>query len=365
MKKSVLLNVIIGLMLLSLSLPAMAHPGRTDANGGHYNRKTGEYHYHNGGSSKSSKSSSSSSSSPSIPKTVYASKITVFNMPSSIDIGETVNLNGSVYPSNAEDKTIFWESSDTSIATIDSSGKLEAIGVGSVVISAKTSRGTTSSFNLTIKEIVANDISIVNKTEKISINETLSMDVIFTPKNTTNKDVKWESADDSIISVDENGKLTALSLGKTSVTVRHKELSDSFEIEVEPILAESVEIRCINADSGEEYDELRFAEGKKIQLTAFVLPEFTTDATVKWSVSDAAVATIDQEGNLAMVSEGKVLVTAETTNGLSDEIEIEVYKESIIINIIAGIIVFLIFAVGLGGPIFLIIWIARKFKNKQ
>ena len=27
---------------------ALAHPGRTDANGGHYNRSTGEYHYHHG-----------------------------------------------------------------------------------------------------------------------------------------------------------------------------------------------------------------------------------------------------------------------------------------------------------------------------
>jgi hypothetical protein len=28
--------------------PSSAHPGRTDANGGHYNRKTGEYHFHTG-----------------------------------------------------------------------------------------------------------------------------------------------------------------------------------------------------------------------------------------------------------------------------------------------------------------------------
>lgn len=27
---------------------ASAHPGRTDANGGHYNHSTGEYHYHHG-----------------------------------------------------------------------------------------------------------------------------------------------------------------------------------------------------------------------------------------------------------------------------------------------------------------------------
>ena len=40
-------------MLLSYD-SAYTHSGRTDANGGHYNRKTGEYHYHNSGRSRSS-----------------------------------------------------------------------------------------------------------------------------------------------------------------------------------------------------------------------------------------------------------------------------------------------------------------------
>jgi len=34
--------------LMYLAVPALAHSGRTDANGGHYNRATGEYHYHHG-----------------------------------------------------------------------------------------------------------------------------------------------------------------------------------------------------------------------------------------------------------------------------------------------------------------------------
>jgi hypothetical protein len=33
--------------LLSFSAVALAHSGGTDANGGHWNHKTGEYHYHN------------------------------------------------------------------------------------------------------------------------------------------------------------------------------------------------------------------------------------------------------------------------------------------------------------------------------
>ncbi|MBT0663535.1 YHYH domain-containing protein [Geobacter pelophilus] len=45
--KRLALWVILALLLPSLGL---AHSGRTDSNGGHYNRRTGEYHFHNGGS---------------------------------------------------------------------------------------------------------------------------------------------------------------------------------------------------------------------------------------------------------------------------------------------------------------------------
>lgn len=36
------------LIALTFALPVKAHPGKTDSNGGHYNRSTGEYHYHHG-----------------------------------------------------------------------------------------------------------------------------------------------------------------------------------------------------------------------------------------------------------------------------------------------------------------------------
>ena len=45
MKRKTLLIFIIYISLFSISF---AHPGRTDSNGGHYDRSTGEYHYHDG-----------------------------------------------------------------------------------------------------------------------------------------------------------------------------------------------------------------------------------------------------------------------------------------------------------------------------
>lgn len=64
-KTAIILSML--LFCFSLSPTAYAHPGRTDANGGHYNRSTGEYHYHNGGSSNSKPSSGSTSTNNTSP----------------------------------------------------------------------------------------------------------------------------------------------------------------------------------------------------------------------------------------------------------------------------------------------------------
>ena len=47
MKKRILALVVI--LLVAFPLFVLAHSGGTDRSGGHYNHKTGEYHYHNGG----------------------------------------------------------------------------------------------------------------------------------------------------------------------------------------------------------------------------------------------------------------------------------------------------------------------------
>ncbi len=380
MKKRVFSIFTICILLITMSMSAFAHGGKTDGSGGHKDNKNksglGGYHYHCGGYPahlhtngvcpyKSGGSSSSSSSSYSAPKTVYATKVNVSNMPSKINAGDSVELKGSAYPSNAEDKTISWESSDNSVATVSSNGLLKAVGVGTVVISAKTSRGTTSKFNLTVNEVVAESITIENKQDAIIIGEEQNLSVVFLPNNTTYKDIEWESDDENIVSIDSNGKLNALAVGKTTITATHKELTDSFEIEVNPILAESIEISCINKDTGEEYEELRFEQGKTIELTALVLPEDTTDATVKWYVDNTEVASIDENGVVATIAEGKATVTATTSNGITDIFEIEIYKTSAIINAIAGIVVFLIISGLIGGPIVLVIWIRKKIKKKK
>lgn len=48
MRKRYLIPILACILLLSCCTAAYAHPGATDANGGHYDHSTGEYHYHHG-----------------------------------------------------------------------------------------------------------------------------------------------------------------------------------------------------------------------------------------------------------------------------------------------------------------------------
>ena len=79
MSRKLLSVMICFILVFSFSTTALAHPGRTDANGGHYDRSTGIYHYHNGGGSSSSRSSSSSSSNKKSKSTKSKKKSTTSN----------------------------------------------------------------------------------------------------------------------------------------------------------------------------------------------------------------------------------------------------------------------------------------------
>ena len=306
MKKRVFSIITICLMILSLSLSAFAHSGRTDSSGGHKDNKNksglGSYHYHCGGYPAHLHTNGRCPYTD--PKPVYATSITAKNVPSKIDAGETATLEASVYPSNAEDKTISWESSDTSVLTVSSTGSLTAVGVGTATITAKTSRGTSKKFTITVNEVMAESISIANNDTEILIEDTQALDCEFSPENTTDKTIVWTTSDESVISVSEDGEITANKLGTATITATHKELTDSIDIEVKPIDAESIEIVLPDDTEANDNGTPKVNKGSEIQLKAEVLPENTTYKDIEWSVSDETIATIDE--TVVLLSKGEV-----------------------------------------------------------
>ena len=176
-KRKIIINLLIVMSVISISISAYAHSGRTDANGGHRDNKNksglGSYHYHCGGypahlhtngvcpyssSPKSNKNSSSSSSNSNTkitttkPTTVAVTGIQINENIETLEVGNNKILTATITPDNATDKSITWKSSDESIATISTTGELIAKKPGIVDITVASSNGKTSSIKINIKE---------------------------------------------------------------------------------------------------------------------------------------------------------------------------------------------------------------------
>lgn len=357
MKKRKGMRLFLCVLALLIPITASAHSGRTDSSGGHRDNKNksglGYYHYHCGGNpphlhtngicpykggGTSSASSGTKKTTPvvSTPKKVYASRVDAVKVPKSIKAGESTKLEGKVYPQNAEDSAITWSTSTPEIASVSENGTFMAKGVGTAVVLAKTERGTVSEFKIMVTPVEAEAIQIAKKPGSIKLGDELRLSVEFTPDNTTDKTVLWNTADASIATVSETGVLKANGVGKTVISVAHGTLTDSFEIEVEPIKADRIEIRI-----PENQEEVKHAEtvggnmisckikkGTTIKLSADIYPANATDKTVLWSIDKEEIAKIDEGGTLQTLHNGTVIVSAKTKDGRNDQIEIEVYSET-------------------------------------
>ena len=99
-----------------------------------------------------------------VPTSVALNKTTL-----TLDTGKTSNLKATVYPSNAANKKCTWSSSNTSVATVDSNGKVTAKKAGTATITVKTSNGKTATCKVTVSLPAPQITGLSNTTGGIKI----------------------------------------------------------------------------------------------------------------------------------------------------------------------------------------------------
>jgi len=94
------------------------------------------------------------------PTTISVTGVSISRSSLSLNVGENSTLTAEVSPSNATNKTITWTSSNNSVATVDSTGKVTAIGAGTATITA-TADGKSSSCTVTVIRPVTHSVEWV------------------------------------------------------------------------------------------------------------------------------------------------------------------------------------------------------------
>lgn len=149
---------------------------------------------------------------------VPVSSVTFKRASASIYIGRKARVTPTISPANASGRSLVWTSSDTSVATVDATGYIEAKSAGTTLITAACENGVSGSFTLIVREYPVSSVKIAKKSVSVTVGASGVIRVQVLPQNATNKKILWKSSNPGVVSVDENGRITAISAGTAVIT---------------------------------------------------------------------------------------------------------------------------------------------------
>ncbi|MDE6795039.1 MAG: Ig-like domain-containing protein, partial [Muribaculaceae bacterium] len=228
-----------------------------------------------------------------------------------LKVSESVQLDATIISANTTDSTISWTSSDPEVATVDENGLVTALSVGTATITATTANGAKAECVVTVEPIPVESVELDATEATLRVNETVQLLATLLPENATDKSLTWTSSNPEVATVDENGLVTALSVGTATITATNADgVSADCVVTVEPIPVESVEL---------DTTETTVRVNETVQLLATILPENATDKSLTWTSSNPEVATVDENGLVTALSVGTATITATNADGVSAE----------------------------------------------
>ena len=212
-----------------------------------------------------------------------------------------------------KDRDIDWVTAIEGIATVTNDGVVTRNKYGSVYIYAtsKDGSGVYAKVKINFIENKAQDIKL--EKEEITLNPNQRYDVIYevVPYASASQDLKWESSDENIIKVDNNGKITAVALGEATITVTttdNTNISKTIKVKVEPAV-----VTKITLNSSYDYYE-NPGEEKQLEVVSYVPENASNKSIGKWTSSNEKVAKVDSNGHVNIVGRGVCTIYAYSTD---------------------------------------------------
>jgi uncharacterized protein YjdB len=143
-----------------------------------------------------------------------------------LTVGAVAPLTANVVPAGAGNRRVAWASGDTAVVTVDQEGKVTAMAPGSADITVTTSEGGfAAACAVTVQEPAVLVTGVVLDKNSITIEAGASDTLIATvsPADADNRRVVWISGDNAVATVDQDGKVTAVTPGRANITVTTSE----------------------------------------------------------------------------------------------------------------------------------------------
>ena len=237
---------------------------------------------------------------------VQAATVSLNKRSTSVYIGKTTQLKVKNYTGK-----IRWSSSNTSIATVSSTGKVKGKKAGTVTISARAGKKTLkckvtvrSVISVSPKEIYLDGTDDATITVKLKHRCGLRYSITSPYVVSCSWDKQWYE-NNTVAYLYITGERT----GTTYVTITNTFNNEKVRIKV--VVDTTVKVEGVNISSNSE----SLYVGDSVKLSADVYPSNATDRGITWYSDNTSVAKVSDYGRVEAVSSGQATITAKSNNG--------------------------------------------------
>ena len=159
-------------------------------------------------------------------KPISVSSVSLDKKAISVVKGKTIVLKAVIGPSNADNKSISWSSSDEKVAIVSSKGIVKGLKKGTTTITATTKDGgkkATCRITVTNPVVKVKSVKLNKKTASVKKGKTITLKATITPSNATTKTVTWKTSNKKIATVTSKGIVKGVKKGTATITATTKD----------------------------------------------------------------------------------------------------------------------------------------------
>lgn len=269
-----------------------------------------------------------------------------------LKVGEQQQVYSNVYPEDAKDSSVYWDSEDPTIASVDQNGVVTGIKNGVTTITAKANDGggAVGSTTITVGDDLPEleQIQLNKSVYTVKVGSTVLIEATPVPSTAQILDIKYSTRDKNIATVDSSGRIKGVKVGSTIVTITANEGKVQTTATVKVVENSSggttnpntpsdakIPVSAISLTATETCYKLKV--GNSYTIETKILPNDATDKTLTWEVvsaedaSDAAknkvaktYASVSNTGVVKGLKVGNVKIKITAKSGVYSYFDIKV-----------------------------------------
>ena len=268
-----------------------------------------------------------------VTQPVTAITITQDQIP--VIVGRSAQARAQVFPNDASDRKVTWSSSDDTIATVRANGQVVGVKAGTCILTCASNSNpeVAAEATIVVSQLVT-EVKCVNEASELSLLTGGSVQTKWTalPDDATNKDLTFKSLQPKIATVDDKGRVRALSRGVATIVATAQDAGKKHG---------SVKINVIQPVTGVNMQRNLYyiQRGRNSSIRAVVEPRNANNQRVYWTSDNERIATVRSNGtstgSVYGVANGTTTITATTEDGgfeASTRVRVGNFNEAVMVE---------------------------------